>query len=387
MDRRELRRERVCAIALGRIFGYEPRISAELADRLGSASKVFELSEKERDGIFGPYSKHGSALVPSAVEEAEKEYDSLLEKGYGFVARGEEDFPALLRDCPDCPAGLYVRSRSPLGNIFGREDYIAVVGTRDISPYGREWCRKIVEAIARADTRPTIVSGLAMGADITAHRTALENGLPTIAVMATGIEEIYPWRHSAAAEDMEQAPGSALVTDYPPGTSPIAINFLRRNRIIAGLSKATILIESKVKGGGMMTARLAASYGREVFALPGRLDDSRSRGCNMLISSKIAEAVFDGESLLENLGISFSRKAPGPRAEQLAEEMYSGLVERDSLCRTIRYIRTHRGCDIDTIASATRTSARTASLLCHRLENDGLISVDMLRRCTINAGL
>ena len=124
-----------------------------------------------------------------------------------------------------------------------------------------------------------IVSGLALGVDITAHAAALEGGLPTVGVSPVGIDDVYPRRHVPFVERMCATPGCALVTDYPPGTFPAAFSFIRRNRIIAGLAGSTVLIESRIKGGGMITARLAAGYGRDVFAVPGRIDDIRSQGC------------------------------------------------------------------------------------------------------------
>ena len=191
---------------------------------------------------------------------------------------------------------------------------VAVVGTRDISPYGREWCERIVHALARTSPKPLIVSGLAIGTDICAHKAALEASLPTIAVMATGTDTIYPYRHRQIAEKMSGTQGCALVTDYPPGTAPLPVNFLRRNRIIAGLSHATILVESKIKGGGMMTCRLAFSYDRDVYALPGRADDLRSQGCNHLIRARMAEPLTSEEDIIDSLGLlTTGRKSPSLR--------------------------------------------------------------------------
>ena len=177
-------------------------------------------------------------------------------------------------DCPDCPIGLYIRSNSDIEEIFDDAPCISIVGTRDISPYGDEWCKRIVHSLAEAPIKPVIVSGLAYGVDICAHQAALDAGLRTIAVIPTGIDDLYPYYHRRIAERIASTPGCALISDFPLKTSPQAATFLRRNRIIAGLSAATILVESKQKGGGMITCSTAFSYGREAWVLPGRIGDA-----------------------------------------------------------------------------------------------------------------
>ena len=244
--------EKACLCALNRIFGFEPKIGLALISHLGSASEIFSLSVEELTALLGPYSRHKDKICRRAIDEAAKELIHLSGSGVSFCGITERPYPSLLKECEDPPIGLYIKSATPLSSLW-QEDRIAVVGTRDISQYGREWCTRIVSSFAASPVRPAIVSGLAMGVDIEAHKTALENGLPTIAVLPTGPDAIYPLRHRLQAERIASAPGSALITDYPPGTAPLAVHFLRRNRIIAGLSKATILIESKTRGGGMMT--------------------------------------------------------------------------------------------------------------------------------------
>ena len=280
--------EKACLCALSRIFGFEPKQGLALIERMGCASAVFALDKDGLDELLGPYCKQKFQIRQSAVFEAARELEALAKTGVEFVGWGQEGYPLLLTECPDPPIGLYIKSTTRPQDLWTRPKNIAVIGTRDISPYGKEWCTKVVEGLAETNQKPLIVSGLALGTDICAHRTAIERGLPTIAVMPTGPDAVYPHRHLAFADQLSRTPGCALITDYPPGTPPLPVNFLRRNRIIAGLSHATVLIESKLKGGGMMTARLAFSYDRDVFALPGRVDDIRSQGCNRMILEKIA---------------------------------------------------------------------------------------------------
>lgn len=377
--------ETVCHCALNRIFGFEPKIGHALTAYAGSASAIFEMDRQELFEALGPYSRYRDEICMRTLENAHEELERIGREGCTFLPCCSEDFPDLLADCDDPPLGLYCRSSSPPGEVFGNRCSIAVVGTRDTSPYGTEWCERIVDGIAGSGAAPTIVSGLALGTDITAHRRALERGLPTIAVMATGIDSVYPYRHRADAGRIASTEGCALVTDYPPGTPPLQINFLRRNRIIAGLSNATILIESRIRGGGMMTANLAFSYGRGVYALPGRVDDPRSQGCNKLIHARVAEPITDIAGLGKDLGLRmFTRPEAGPAAR--VKEKYAGSVGQEKLGKMLQVmdtIRKNRGIGIEEIAHACGLAYGEAAELAGMMEADGLVSSDLLQRYSV----
>lgn len=371
---------------MNRIFGFEPKIGLELISNLGSASALFNLDSRELDHLIGPYSKYRDRISREAVYMEAEELEKLESSGITFCGWTDDCYPQLLKECEDPPIGLYIRSSTPLDELWKPQARIAVVGTRDISPYGKEWCERIVRSLALTENRPVIVSGLALGTDITAHRTALEQGLPTIGVMATGPEEVYPFRHREFAQRLVHTPGCALISDYPPGTSPVALNFLRRNRIIAGLSDATLLIESKIRGGGMMTSRLAYSYNREVYALPGRADDVCSQGCNELIRRKIAEPITSEKHLAESLGLTFRRCTPAAGIMQRLETAYGGMLSggRMSLmAQIIRTIMTRRGITLDELPDATGIDYRSVAEIVGILEIDGFIRIDVLRRCRI----
>lgn len=379
--------EKICNCTLNRIFGYEPRKALELISAAGSACTVFSLSGDELLGLMGPYSAYSAKICREELDRTAAELERLEKRGCRYLEISDPRFPEMLKECEDPPLGLYIRSDSPVEAVFDSSPYIAVVGTRDISLYGREWCRKVVAALAKAKHKPVIVSGLALGTDIAAHQAALEGGLRTIGVLPTGIDDVYPRRHEYAADQICRTAGCALVTDYPPGTQAIAINFLRRNRIIAGLCSATILIESKAQGGGMITARLAASYNREVYALPGRVDDIRSAGCNRLIQKKLAEPITDLGTLTRSLGLgegSFRRR------DSLAEEVssrYRGSMapeEIEFMVKIVRLVRSERGVCCEEIAAALKQSFSTVSAYLTMLESDGFICTDLLGRCSIN---
>lgn len=377
--------EKYSLCALNRIFGFEPKVAHALLSHLGNASEIFRMNENELTAILGPWSKYRGKISGRALEEAADEVQKLAGNGISFLGCTEEGYPELLKECEDAPLGLYIRSRTPASELFAPERKIAVVGTRDISQYGKEWCSRIVRQMGYASKKPLIVSGLALGTDICAHRSALESGLPTIAVMATGPETVYPFRNREIAERMAVTEGCALITDYPPGTAPLAVHFLRRNRIIAGLSDTTLLIESRAKGGGMMTSRLAFSYNREVYALPGRIDDVRSQGCNILIKNKVAEAIDSMEGLMESLRLDTGEPLKTLSARDMVMEAFGsrageGLVSE--LAFILTSIKKHRGITLDDLCVLTGSEYSRISQLTGMLEAEGLISIDLLQRCT-----
>ena len=382
----EQHEEKACLCALNRIYGFSPKIGLALISHTGSAADVFRIGKRELEELLGPHSRHKGEITWKAVEEASTELAALSERDISFIGWTENDYPSLLHECEDAPVGLYVRSKTPLKELWKPCRRIAVVGTRDITPYGREWCVRTVAGLSRCREKPVIVSGLALGTDFCAHKAALESGLATIGVMATGPETVYPHRHREFAERLCETPGCALVTDYPPGTAPLAIHFLRRNRIIAGLSESTILIESKIKGGGMMTCRLAFSYSRDVYALPGRADDLRSQGCNSLIRNKIAEPLTSIEDLTESLGLN-RMTVRGKRSirEILLCEYGTRLPPEkiEHATNILTRIKEERGITVEEIAESTGMSYSMTVNIAAILETDGYISIDLLQRCSI----
>ena len=380
-------KEKTCLCALNRIFGFEPKIGQALITHLGCASDVFGLGSKDLDKLLGPYSKYKEQISWKQIEKEEEELKRLSSKGIRFTGWTEDGYPEQLKECPDAPIGLYIRSITPDSELWNSRRAVSIVGTRDLSPYGREWCTRLVHSLGTSHEKPAIISGLALGTDICAHRSALDSGLPTIAVMATGPETVYPIRHTDFAENLCHIPGCALVTDYPPGTAPLAIHFLRRNRIIAGLSEATVLIESKIRGGGMMTANLASSYGRDVYAVPGRIDDLCSQGCNYLIGSKIAESITGEKELIRSLGMTSARSTRRITEKEQISALYGNGLPADKieqLTKVLLTIREQRGITIDELAAVLRADYGTVARLTGILQADGLISIDLLQRCCIN---
>ena len=200
--------------------------------------------------------------------------------------------------------------------------------------------------------------------------------------MATGIEKIYPWQHTELAGMIVRTPGCAVVTDYPVGTSPVALNFIRRNRIIAGLSRATVVIESKTKGGSLITAKYACDYNRDVYALPGRADDLRSAGCNSLIRQRMADIITEPEDLVERLGLGRPARRRKAGLEALLGRKYG---PESPLVQLAMLVKGHPGISLE---EAARTAGWTWPETMERasiLEADGFLETDLLQRCTIPA--
>lgn len=276
-----------------------PKIGAitarKLVEHIGSPEAVF----REKPGLLRKIPGVGDYLAGQVSRRnyfvaAEKEIENMEKHRISSVYYQDPAYPQLLKNCEDGPLVLFYRGKARLN----RQKLLSIVGTRSATGYGREVCEAIVAGLSARYPDLVIVSGLAYGIDVMAHRFALKYGLDTFAVLAHGLTTLYPSSHAdVAGRILEQG---ALLTDFHSATKPEKNNFLRRNRIIAGLSEATLVVESGPVGGALITAELAASYNREVLAVPGRATDPHSAGCNNLIKVNIA-ALVEGSQDIEKL--------------------------------------------------------------------------------------
>lgn len=242
------------------------------------------------------------------------------------LALGTDDYPRRLAECPDAPAVVYYRGTADLD----ARHIVAVVGTRRITPYGKAHCERCCAELAEALPDALIVSGLAYGVDIHAHRAALDNHLDTVGVLAHGLDTLYPSSHRDTARDMLLHGG--LLTEYVAGVRPFAGNFVRRNRIVAGLADVTLVVESAEKGGALITAHLAADYNRTVCALPGRTDDEYSRGCLHLVRDHRAELVTGADDLMRLMNWETKQDA-----QPVQLELFDGETpEQSALVKALR---------------------------------------------------
>lgn len=235
---------------------------------------------------------------PSLIDEAKRIVEWCAKEQVDIYFVGDDDYPYRLAQCPDAPVVLYAKGAF---DQWRTDVSISVVGTRNVTPYGQTMTERLLDELSQARVHPLIVSGLAYGVDILAHRKALSLGLPTVAVLAHGFDRIYPAVHRGVA--LEILKHGAWVSEYPADTTPDRYNFVARNRIIAGLSDATLVIEAGAKSGSLITANLAAEYNREVLAVPGRLIDPYSQGCNQLIAQLKGILVTSGEDITRALGL------------------------------------------------------------------------------------
>lgn len=245
-----------------------------------------------------------------ALRRAEKEL-AFAEKYHLKICFYEDaDYPSRLKACADAPLLFYMKGDVDLeaGKI------LSVVGTRKMTSYGRCQTEDLIANLAGAFPDLLIVSGLAYGVDVCAHRKALACGLPTLAVVAHGLDSVYPSQHRAVAREMISS-GGGMLSEFPSGTEPYRSNFVQRNRIVAGLCDACLVIESPEKGGSLITARMARDYDREVFALPGRPVDANSRGCNLIIKQQVATLVESAEDIVREMNWDLPSAKAGRRAD------------------------------------------------------------------------
>lgn len=337
--------------------------SKQIVDTFGSIENLFCLSQREAMDTCPPLRAIAGKLFSSkARDNAARDVEWALEHGVRMVTIDDGDYPPRLRECPDAPILLYIKGACD----FTRPRFIAIVGTRAATQYGRRYCETIVEGLSRCRPAPVVVSGLALGIDTYAHTFALRYGLDTVAVMGTGFQTIYPQTNYQLAEEILQH--GALVTEFSPFTPSYPINFVRRNRIIAGLSDCTLLAESKAKGGGLITAGLAQDYNRSVFAIPGRIDDHTFKGCNALIEDNVAAIVTGPQSIIGAMEWDVHE----PSLPLGFETGGSG----DSLQgHIVAFLQEHPESDAETIATAIGLPLADLSLPLLELEISGAISL------------
>jgi DNA processing protein len=290
--------ERLYLIGLTLLKGVGDVLSRQLLQYFGSAREVFSASRSmlERTPGIGSYTADQSDLSRhEALKRAEKEMDFIDKNRITLYSITSDDYPERLKECQDAPVVFYYKGTADLNSA----KIISIVGTRRITEYGRKQTETLIHDLAKMFPELLIVSGLAYGVDVCAHRSALKYRLPTIGVLAHGLDRIYPAAHRNTAAEMLQHGG--LLTDFMSETNPDRENFLRRNRLIAGLADATIVVESAEKGGSLVTADIAFSYGRDVYAFPGRVNDMFSSGCNRLIQMNKAGLISSAKDLLMSL--------------------------------------------------------------------------------------
>ena len=310
--------EQVAMLALSRVQVSQLALIRELIETVGSAKELLENAGNIGDMVPGASPRLRAMLCDrSLVELAEKEMEFIESKGIKLICLGDEAYPNRLAECADAPLVLH-----SLGNAdLNARRIVSIVGTRHASEYGKSLCENFVADLARFAPGTLIVSGLAYGIDVCAHRAALKAGLPTVGVLAHGLDRIYPGAHRATAKLMIENGG--LLSELMSGTEPFPSNFLQRNRIVAGIADATVVVESASKGGSLVTASLALGYDRDCFAFPGRVNDQYSQGCNELVSRNRAALITSAYDFVE--AMNWEAATVKKSAEERQMELFPDL--------------------------------------------------------------
>ena len=313
-------------MALTRISNFNFQQALELYRTVGSAQLIYE----HRNDI-GDIIKDGSPRLKEALKDwdepmkrAEFELKFMQEHQIRAITLNDDDYPQRLRECADAPIILYYKGNADLN----QSKIISIVGTRQCTQYGIDLIRRFVSDLRRHCPEMLIVSGLAYGVDINAHRQALAQGYPTVAVLAHGLDHIYPYHHRDTAAQMLNHGG--LLTEFMTQTNADKPNFVRRNRIVAGLSDAVIVIESKSKGGGLITADIAQSYNRAVFAYPGAVGMPCSEGCNNLIRDNVAALISNADDFVRAMGWQDETKRKEALSDGIERNLFPDLSPEES---------------------------------------------------------
>lgn len=284
-------------IAFSMLKGINGNTARTLLQRVGSPKAFFDFKPRELALLTGSSSEifdhdYRQKLLVDAEREAN--FVEVNKIRHFFIS--DADYPRRLENCDDCPSMAYALGSCDLDCAHT----VGIVGTRHATAYGIDFTRRLVADLTRMIPGVCIVSGLAYGIDVTAHQAALDAGTPTVGVLAHGLNMIYPAEHRSVAAKMVER-GGALVTEYPSSAKIYKQNFLKRNRIVAALSDALVVVESDYRGGSLSTARIASLYNRDVFALPGRITDTYSRGTNALIANSTAAVITSAEDLVRQM--------------------------------------------------------------------------------------
>ncbi|MFW5886239.1 MAG: DNA-processing protein DprA [Bacteroidota bacterium] len=352
--------ELIYKIGIGLIQGIGSINAKKLIAYTGGIEAVFKEKKEHLMKIPGI----GKQLVQEikskkVLEKAHKEVEYVLKNHIKVYFYTDPGYPGRLKNCPDGPVIFYFE-----GNVdLDHSKSLGIVGTRSATFYGRENTFKIVKELKDREHDALIVSGLAYGIDAFAHKAALDNGLKTIAVLGHGLNTIYPSQHRSLAEKIKDQGG--LVTEFSSTITPDRGNFVRRNRVIAGLSDAIVVVESAVTGGALITAEIANSYNRDVFAFPGKIKDKYSVGCNKLIKANKA-ALIEGVDDIEYL-LGWDQKTAVPRQTELFIE----LSDEESLVLTM--LKEKGGLSIDLLMAKASLPMSKISPILLNLELSGLV--------------
>ena len=340
-----------------------------LLDEVGSATAVFEHRKDVLDILPQANKKlqDALALMEIQIPRAEEELKFTQKNHIQCLCLKDDAYPIRMRECPDAPLLVYYKGNA---NLNARH-VLAIVGTRQITEYGKDLCMHFVRDLSQMCPDALIISGLAYGVDIHAQRAALDNGLNTVGVVAHGLDQIYPRAHQETARKMLGQGG--LLTEFMSRTNPDKKNFVQRNRIVAGISDCTIIVESALKGGSLITAEIADSYHRDVFAFPGRVNDNCSKGCNELIRSNRAQLIGSAEDFIQSMGWESEVKRKEQLGKGIQQQIFLDLSEDEQ--KIVNCLQKVDNKQINIISVETGISIGLLSSLLFNLEMKGVVKM------------
>ena len=355
------------AMALTRLTNFNYQQALELYRAMGSAQMLFEHRNDIGDILNDCSPRLMEALKDwdEPMRRAEAELRFMEEHRVRAITLNSDDYPQRLTECPDAPIILYYSGNADLNQA----KVISVVGTRQITVYGQDLIRRFISELKRFCPQALIVSGLAYGVDINAHRQALENGYETVGVLAHGLDQIYPYRHRDTAAEMLNHGG--LLTEFMSQTNADKPNFVRRNRIVAGMADAVILVESAAKGGGLITAEIAQSYDRSVFAFPGNVGQPFSEGCNNLIRDNGAALISNAQDFVKAMGWMDESLRQRANADGIERNLFPELTPEEQ--QVVDLLQQTNDLQLNIITVKTGIAIGRLTALLFQLEMKGVV--------------
>lgn len=359
--------EIISAIALTRISYFSLAELLELFRRVGSAQEIVAHSQHIRDLLPEASDRLTQAFtdIGQALRYAESELRTAESMGVRPLVMGDDDYPSRLLECPDAPLVLYYQGSASLN----QKRVVSIVGTRRCTPYGQDLVRRFMSELRSLCPQVLVVSGLAYGIDICAHREALAQGYDTVGVVAHGLDDLYPPSHRLTADQMLKQGG--LLTEFPTCTRPDRLNFVRRNRIVAGLSDATLLVESAIRGGGLITTRIANDYGRDVFAFPGAVGAPYSEGCNDLIRRQGAGLITSAKHFVEAMGWQNDAQLSEAQAQGIERQLFPELTADEQ--RVVAVLQRKNDLQINILSVKSGIAVGPLTALLFSLEMKGVV--------------
>lgn len=359
--------EIINTIALTRINYFHLTGMLQLYRRLGSATAVIEHRRNIRDVLPDASPKLVQSLqqLDEPLHRAEIELQWDLENGVMPLCMNDENYPQRLRQCDDAPLMLFYK-----GNInLNQRRVICVVGTRRNTVYGEDLIRRFMRELRQLCPQLLVISGLAYGVDIIAHRQALQNGYPTVGVLAHGVDYLYPARHKQTADEMVKKGG--LLTEFLTQTNADKVNFVRRNRIVAGISDACVVVESAAHGGGLITASLARTYNREVFAFPGNVGSQYSEGCNNLIRDNVAGLISNADDFVKSMNWDDDVKLQRAQQVGIERQLFPDLSTEER--RVVSALKKHNDLQINMLSVQADIPIAHLTAILFSLEMKGVL--------------